>query len=860
MSNTQQAYTYRAGQKIILEKQPNQFVVRALPDELANIGISEAEQVSSASSRVTTRSDDLEPLMSQSRYIAPTHHAYYEAETGQEFLITDRVFVTFRESLPPEQVDEFAGRYGLIKTATYGDRDYLFQLTDHTGMNPVKLVVTLTEQEPLVESAEHDLNQRMTTYQLVLPTDPAYARQWHLHTRFSDSAFDPRSSAQCEAAWKLLDDFGSEDVVVGVTDDGCKMNHPDFNSPGKFAAWGYLRGPRLITSADIDASPTEMYKPGANHGTSCAGVIAGEVDAMLTAGAAPDCRLLPIQWESSGPSLFISDSKLLSVLNFVADKVDILSNSWGGVPFSVWIPQVITRITELARNGGRRGRGIVFLWAAGNENCPIHHNASVNIPYTNGWSPDGSRWVGVDTAREFRNNLVGIPGLMHVAALASTARRSHYSNYGTGIMISAPTSNSHKYWRLSVRGLGITTTTGEVGGITERFGGTSSATPLVAGIAALTISANPELTALEVVSILKQTASKDLSLDGYPRTPPASFDPNPAWDVSPVAPFNQGDFTNTGDAEGTWSPWFGHGRVDAQRAVAEALRRRGPSARETFRKASTPELAIPDNRPAGVRDTIRFTDVAAISSVKVTVDITHTYIGDLRVTLTGPQGTSIVLHEQNGGNAENIRRTFDPMQTPALSALVGRSLQGDWTLHIQDLAAADVGRLNRWELEIEGQPDALVELEDAPGAVIPDDDETGIERTFTATSAGWVKDVEVTVEILHTYIGDLVVELLSPAGTNVALHNRAGGPADNLFKTYAQATTPRLQDLRGEAVQGAWRLKVSDREAEDIGKLKRWALKIVREPQEIAPQQEPGQQGPYQQRPQQQRPYQQQGP
>jgi len=166
--------------------------------------------------------------------------------------------------------------------------------------------------------------------------------------------------------------------------------------------------------------------------------------------------------------------------------------------------------------------------------------------------------------------------------------------------------------------------------------------------------------------------------------------------------------------------------------------------------------------------------------------------------------------------------------------------------------------LNRWELEIEGQPDALVELEDAPGAVIPDDNETGIERTLTAASAGRVKEVEVTVEILHTYIGDLVVKVISAAGTSVTLHDRAGGRADNLFKTYAQATTPRLQALRGEAIQGAWRLKVSDREAADVGKLKRWALKIVREPQEIAPQhgpqqQEPQQQGPYQQGPQQRR-------
>jgi len=144
MPDPQQTYTYRAGQRIVLKKRPDQFVVRTLPDELTRIGVRDAERVSSASSRVTTRATDLEPLMSRSRHLAPTHHAYYEAETGQEFLITDRVFVTFKEPLSDEQVDAFAGRYGLIREATYDDRDYLFQLTDHTGMNPVKLVVTLT--------------------------------------------------------------------------------------------------------------------------------------------------------------------------------------------------------------------------------------------------------------------------------------------------------------------------------------------------------------------------------------------------------------------------------------------------------------------------------------------------------------------------------------------------------------------------------------------------------------------------------------------------------------------------------------------------------------------------------------------
>src|SRR4051812_27227660 len=222
----QEIYTYRAGQKIPLKKIPDQFVVRALPDELEKkIGVKDAMQVSASSSRVTTRTTDLEELMSRSRNIAPTHHAYYIADTDKEFLITDRIFVTFREPLPPEEVGAFTGRYGLFLLKAYSDRDYLFQLTNHTEMNPIKLVVKLTEQENLVESAEHDLNYRMSKYQLELPNDPSYLREWHLHTRFRDSEFDPRASSRCEEAWELLGNFGSADVVVGITDDGCKMDH-----------------------------------------------------------------------------------------------------------------------------------------------------------------------------------------------------------------------------------------------------------------------------------------------------------------------------------------------------------------------------------------------------------------------------------------------------------------------------------------------------------------------------------------------------------------------------------------------------------------------------------------------------------
>ena len=263
MPNTEQTYTYRSGKKIPLEKRPDQFVVRALPQELERLGIEDAEQVSSASSRVTTRAMDLEPMMGRARDLAPAHHAYYRSDTGHEFLITDRIFVRFREAPSPESLDEFTGRYGLVLKDSYSDREYLFQLTNHTEMNPVKLIVQLTEQEPTVEIADHDLNHRATKYQVTLPTDPHYLQQWHLHIRFPHADCDPRCSARCEEAWQLLDGFGSPDVVVGVTDDGCKLDHADFDSPGKFAGWGYFQGTRLVTNVDVDADSDKRYQSGA---------------------------------------------------------------------------------------------------------------------------------------------------------------------------------------------------------------------------------------------------------------------------------------------------------------------------------------------------------------------------------------------------------------------------------------------------------------------------------------------------------------------------------------------------------------------------------------------------------------------
>jgi hypothetical protein len=601
------AYTYRNGERVELAVAPDAFVARALPDALAAAGVprAAAAKVSGRSSVVTATPEEVPVLMERARTVGPTFSAYRRAEDGTDFLVTDRLLLTLATGAPPGSIDALAAKYGLVVLDRYSDRDFLVQVAEPARRDPVEIVVRLTEDEPAVAVAEHDLNHEVRRLQAPSLADPEYARQWHLHARSTDPEVDPRASARCEEAWALLGGAGSAEVVIGVTDDGCRLDHHDFDAPGKFAGWAYFDGPRLVRHFDASADPALMYVPGNDHGTACAGVAAAEADGLLTVGAAPGCRLFPVRWEATdGGGLAISDSRMMAMLGLVADKVDILSNSWGASVRNEWTLQVRERIRALAATGGRRGRGILFLWAAGNDNSPVEFDAAVPVPFTTGWQrlPGGRlAWVGVQRARTFRNNLVGVPGVVHVAALASTAQRSHYSNYGPGIGVTAPSSNRHTYRRLQLRGRPIVTASGIEPLIDPDFGGTSSATPLVAGIAALVLSADPDLSAAEVASLLKRTASKDLDVTPYPRTPPAAYDPDTGWDVSPVAPLDRGDFQDLGLPEGTWSPWFGHGKVDAAAAVEAALAGRSDRAAPAVAAADPPSRGPGKKEPRRAR-------------------------------------------------------------------------------------------------------------------------------------------------------------------------------------------------------------------------------------------------------------------
>ena len=114
----------------------------------------------------------------------------------------------------------------------------------------------------------------------------------------------------------------------------------------------------------------------------------------------------------------------------------------------------------------------------------------------------------------------------------------------------------------------------------------------------------------------------------------------------------------------------------------------------------TPNLAIPDNDSAGVSSTIAIAASGIVRRIKVDIDITHTFIGDLQVELFAPSGRRAALHAREGGSKHNLVASYDSDRPGELSTLVGQPMQGNWILRISDREAVDIGVLNKWKLEL----------------------------------------------------------------------------------------------------------------------------------------------------------------
>ena len=247
----------------------------------------------------------------------------------------------------------------------------------------------------------------------------------------------------------------------------------------------------------------------------------------------------------------------------------------------------------------------------------------------------------------------------------------------------------------------------------------------------------------------------------------------------------------------------------------------GDAGSGSFAATDTP-VAIPDNDRNGVASTLQVDgNVGTLTKAAVTVDITHTYRGDLMVTLV-KDGEAIRLHNRAGGSRDDLKQTFDVPQ------LNGKPGSGEYVLKVVDLARRDTGDINSWKVDLEWSGGDPVDPVDPVGnavevtsgdtpTAIPDKDPAGIKSTINVNATGTIDTVSITVEITHTYIGDLRVELTKGDQVHM-LHNNEGGSDDDLNQTY------EIEALAGEALAGAWVLKVSDHAGQDVGNLESWKI------------------------------------
>lgn len=240
---------------------------------------------------------------------------------------------------------------------------------------------------------------------------------------------------------------------------------------------------------------------------------------------------------------------------------------------------------------------------------------------------------------------------------------------------------------------------------------------------------------------------------------------------------------------------------------------------KTFEDELAGGLAIPDNDRVGVARTLSVNEALTIGSLKVTVDIEHTYIGDLQVNLTHA-GKTVTLHGQTGGSQRNIKKTFE------VTDFNGTSTQGDWELSVSDHANIDTGKLLKWSLTVgTAGTSSGARVVNANGGIttpiaIPDNDPNGISAELVVNETGTVDKLEVTIDLKHTYVGDLEVALVH-GDSRVVLHGHEGGSSDDIKKTYT------VEGFRGAPVKGTWALFVNDTAKIDTGKLHAWSLKAT---------------------------------
>ncbi len=489
--------------------------------------------------------------------------------------------------------------------------------------------------------------------------DPLLAAQWHLFNTGQGGGW-PGMDLGLQGVTQT-----GRGVLLAFIDGAVQIGHPDLVG-NLHVLNGFLTAPDPSAPT---APPGAPYNDRAGewddaHGTAVVGIaVASAGNSLGGRGVAPQARFVAFDGLSKGQ--IAASLRSATVLG-----ADIVNNSWGtldaglgqGASYRAADPAWRQALDE-ALAQGRQGKGAVVVFAAGNG----------------GRSDDSNR-----------DGYANQPGVLAVAAVDALGRPPAYAEPGTNVLVSAPSGNSlgsagatSGIWTTDIagpRGLsgGALASTADYAAFPA---GTSASVPMVSGVVALMLQANPALSWRDVRWLLARTAL------------PADLGALAA-EASPM------------NAHG-FHPLVGFGRVHAGDAVAAAGRFAGLPVQRRCDSGFLPvELPIGDAPAPALAQAHRFADCAirVVESVEVTVQADHPYGADLQIELTSPVDNRSLLARPHFCSAALQGPCGDLGTGWTFHSLrhMGELASGPWRLQVQDMQQGDAGRWVAWRLVLTG--------------------------------------------------------------------------------------------------------------------------------------------------------------
>lgn len=478
--------------------------------------------------------DEALDLVRQDEDVALGTHVYFAEGSDRPLVPTGEIYLNFEEGTSEEEqqiaLDEFH-----LELVERRDATHLVARVTANSRNPVTVAAMLV-RAAMVRSAEPDLDSYVDSYEFPLPPDPLLPHQWHFKNegRVPDAQHALRRDADAKIldAWARLGNLGSSSIAIAVLDNGFDLYHPDFQ--------GKIHRPYDLWN---QSSQLTQGNPRFTHGTPCASLALAASTGRGMVGVAPEARFMPVNGISFGVR---ATEQMFDYC--VRNGAHVISCSWGSTDAVYALGAEKNRAIAQAARQGRGGKGCVVVFAVGND----------SLNYVNFYAAH--------------------PDVIAVASSTSQDQHASYSNQGPEVTVCAPSNGD---WPLiAARCSWDQGSAGQQGNYRfwadgrsrgdqyKHFGGTSASAPIVAGICALMLSANPDLTAKEVKEILQRTADK----------------------IGAAHEYRNGH-----------SQRYGYGRVNADKAVAEAMRRKagshGPMAGGGSSHTGTPGTRPPVSQP-----------------------------------------------------------------------------------------------------------------------------------------------------------------------------------------------------------------------------------------------------------------------